>query len=107
MPEIPEPQKPIPQYTIRWMLAMTTVCAIVCSIVALAMQGHYWAFGVSVAIVSLVLFMLVGAMLFTVVWICSAIGSARDVKSTSIQSSFVHNDSNPIPNSSADGEWTS
>jgi hypothetical protein len=77
MSEIPAPQKPIPQFTIRWMLGLMTVWAIIFSIVALAMQGHLWALGISVGLGVLVLFMLIGAMLFTLIWFFSLFRSSK------------------------------
>jgi hypothetical protein len=78
MSEIPVPQKPIPQFTIRWMLGLMTGWAILFSVVALAIRGHYWALVISVAVGTLVLFMLVGALLFSVVWILSSLGSSKN-----------------------------
>jgi hypothetical protein len=83
MSEIPEPQRPIPQYTIRWMLGMTSVWGVIFSIVALAMRGHIWALGISVAVGSLAVFMLACASLFAVVWVFSAPGDSKETKSAS------------------------
>jgi hypothetical protein len=77
MSDIPEPQKIIPQYTIRWLLGLTIVWGMIFSIIAFAIRGHVWAVGVSVAIGSLVAFMLVCALLYFVVWICSLAGASR------------------------------
>jgi hypothetical protein len=78
MSEIPAPQKPIPQFTIRWMLGLMTVWAVIFSIVALAMRGHYWALAITVGVGALVLFMIVGASLFSLVWLFSGFGSSRN-----------------------------
>jgi hypothetical protein len=77
MADIPEPQKIIPQYTIRWLLGLTTVWGMIFSIVAFAIRGHIWAVGVSVAICSLAAFMLVCAFIYSVVWFCSLAGASR------------------------------
>jgi hypothetical protein len=77
MSEIPAPQKPIPQFTIRWMLGLMTVWAVIFSIVALAMRGHLWAVGISVALGTLVLFMIIAAAMFAVVWVFTGFGSSR------------------------------
>ena len=63
----------IPQYTIRWMLGLTTVCAVIFSVFAMAMRGNGLALGVSLAIVSLVLVFLVHAAIFGLVWLFSVI----------------------------------
>ncbi|MCC6126784.1 MAG: hypothetical protein IT426_17615 [Pirellulales bacterium] len=80
MSEIPAPQKPIPQFTIRWMLGLMTGWAMVFSIVALAMRGHLWALGIVVGLGTLVVFMLIGALLFSVVWIFAGFGGSRAAK---------------------------
>lgn len=68
----------IPQYSIRWLMAVTLVCAIVFSIFATARQEYlagygeddsFWATGVSVAILSLVLVLVIHAMMFAAVWV--------------------------------------
>jgi hypothetical protein len=88
MSEIPAPQKPIPQYTIRWMLGLMTVFGVFCSIVALAKQGHLWALCISIGLGSLVLFMLIGAVLFLVIWLFSGMGFGQNSKSSKGQSPF-------------------
>ncbi len=59
----------IPQFSIRWLLAITALCAGVFSIVALGVRGQRWALGVSAAIAALVILMLVYVVLFGVVWV--------------------------------------
>ncbi|MFZ5829374.1 MAG: hypothetical protein ACOY3P_04770 [Planctomycetota bacterium] len=61
----------IPQFTIRWMLGLTAVAAVFFSIVALATRGHYWAVGVSAAVGTLVVLMLVYAAFFCFVSIAA------------------------------------
>lgn len=58
----------IPQFSIRWLFAITAACAGVFSIVALGVRGHRWALGVSLALASLVVLMVVYAALFCLVW---------------------------------------
>jgi hypothetical protein len=91
MAEIPEPQKPIPQFTIRWMLGLMTGWAIVFSIIALAMRGQLWALGVSVGLGVLVLFMLIGAALFALIWAVSLFGSGRNYEISADRSPFANN----------------
>jgi hypothetical protein len=83
MSDIPEPQKIIPQYTIRWLLGLTTVWGMIFSIVAFAIRGHIWAVGITVAIGSLAAFMLVCALLYSLVWICSQVAVSRKTDSAS------------------------
>jgi len=58
----------IPQYTIRWLLGVTTACAGVFSILALGVRGVVWAAAVSIALGSLVILMLLYALLFALIW---------------------------------------
>ena len=104
MAEIPVPQKPIPQFTIRGLMGITTGCAVVFSIVALAMRGYLWALGVSVAIGSLVLFMLVSAGLFAIVWIFSVVGSSGNINDAPEQSPHKNNDSIAAPEATSGQE---
>ena len=69
----------IPQYTIRWLLGLTTVCAVIFSIFAVAMRGSFLAAGVSMAIIALVVVILVHMVFFGLVWVFSAIFSRRSV----------------------------
>ncbi|MCX7425423.1 MAG: hypothetical protein NTW96_07340 [Planctomycetia bacterium] len=69
-----EPQPLIPQYSIRWLLAVTACCAVLFSIMGLAVRGSQWAMAVSIGAGALVLMMTVYAMLFGLVWAFSLIG---------------------------------
>ncbi len=73
----------IPQYTLRWLLAVITVCCVVVFPV-FAMATHElltgfrescWASAVSIAIVSLVVVLFLHALLFTLVWVFSLVMS--------------------------------
>jgi len=63
----------IPQFSIRWLLALTAVCAVIFSIFGMAMGGSPWAAGVSIAIGSAVVLLLVHAVTFAIVWLFSLI----------------------------------
>ena len=65
----------IPQYSIRWLLMLTAACAAVFSVFGLAVRGSPWAQGVSIAVVALVVVLLVHALLFTLLWVFSALAS--------------------------------
>ncbi len=58
----------IPQFSIRWLLGVTAVCAVFFSIVGLGVRGHAWAAAVSIGIGSLVILAVVYALLFALVW---------------------------------------
>jgi len=66
----------IPQFSIRWLLALTAVCAVIFSIVGLAVRGSEWAAGVSIGIGSLVILGMVYGTLFAVVWLFSVVTSS-------------------------------
>jgi len=63
----------IPQFSIRWLLALTTVCAVIFSIIGLAVRGHAWAAGVSIGIGALVVLTFVYGSLFALVWMFSVV----------------------------------
>jgi len=73
MSELPVPQKPIPQYTLRWLLGAMVVCAMFSSVVALAIQGHVWALAISVGVAAAVTVFVTGAVLFLAVWAFSSL----------------------------------
>ena len=66
----------IPQFSLRWLLAVTTVAAVVFSIIGLAMRGSAWAIAVSAGIGSLVVLASVCASMFAVVWVFSVVTSS-------------------------------
>lgn len=65
----------VPQFSLLWLLAVTTVCAVAFSFVALGLRGHTWAAGVSIGILSLVVLVLVYALVFAVAWLFSLVTS--------------------------------
>ncbi len=69
----------IPQFSIRWLLGLTTVCAVIFSIIGAAVRGHYWTAGVSVAIVSLVVVFVVHALFFALVSVFT-VGSSSPMR---------------------------
>lgn len=78
----------IPQFSIRWLLALTAVCAVIFSIVGLAIRGNAWAAGVSIGIGSLVVLGLVYGALFAMVWVFSVVTSFRGRRARLGQSPF-------------------
>ena len=62
----------IPQFSIRTLLIVTTVCAVFFSVVGLAVRGNSWAMGVSAGVLSLVVLAICGTFLFSLVWVASA-----------------------------------
>ena len=77
----------IPQYSLRWLLALPALFAVILPFFGLAVAGKQWAAGISIAIVSLAIVLLVHAAVFGVVWTFSLvttgfrIGTARHGRS--------------------------
>ncbi len=59
----------LPRFSIRALLGMLTVCAVAFLIAGMAFRGQFWAWGVTIALASLVLTALVHAALFGLVWL--------------------------------------
>ena len=63
----------IPQFSIRWLFAVTTIVAVAFSIVGLAVRGSSWAAAVSFGMASLVILVLTYAVMFGAVWLFSVV----------------------------------
>jgi len=63
----------IPQFSIRWLLAVTALCAGAFSVVGLAVQGQRWALAVSVGLGAVLLTMLLYGAAFGLVWACALV----------------------------------
>lgn len=59
----------LPQFTIRRMLALMAVCGVLFLVLSMAVAGHAWAIGISVAIGSVVVVFAVYAALFFGIWL--------------------------------------
>lgn len=57
----------IPQYSLRWLLAITTLVALAFSIAALGLHGVVWAAAVSIAMLASVVLIAVHVALFALV----------------------------------------
>ncbi len=66
----------IPRYTLRRLLLLTTAVSLLCFVVARAIAGKAWAFGLSLAAASLLLCFLVYGALFAVAYVLTAIRQA-------------------------------
>ena len=83
--EVQGPQRPIPQYTIRTLLVITTGCAVFCSILAYAVKGYLVALVISVCVGAGAVLMFVGAAFFSLVWILSCLGAVRTAQTRADQ----------------------
>ncbi len=57
----------LPQFTIRTLLAICTVCALAFIVAGFAIRGQYWAWGITIGVASLVFTALVHAAWFGLV----------------------------------------
>ena len=67
----------IPQFSLRFLLAVTTVAALVCLVISLAVQGHQWAAGVSIGLLALAVALALHGLLFFLVWLFSLLSRFR------------------------------
>jgi hypothetical protein len=76
--EIREERRPLaPQFTLRWLLGVMTVCAFLFAVFGSAARGHAWAIGVSTGIAVLAVMPLIYAMLFGCASVAGAIAPRR------------------------------
>ncbi|HJQ81304.1 MAG TPA: hypothetical protein VJ828_15190 [Lacipirellulaceae bacterium] len=58
----------VPRFTIRTLLAMITLAAIIFVMIGTATRGQYWAWGVTIGLVSVIVTALAHAAWFGIVW---------------------------------------
>ncbi|HUY31985.1 MAG TPA: hypothetical protein VMV69_04330 [Pirellulales bacterium] len=61
----------IPQFSLRWVLAVTAACAVFSLILASALRGSPWAIALSVGVASLVVMLAFHGAVFFGVWLFS------------------------------------
>jgi hypothetical protein len=66
----------IPRFTIRWLLMLTTVCAVFFAMVALALRGHFWALGMSLGVGSLIFTFACYGGVFGVAYVLASLAAA-------------------------------
>ena len=71
----------IPRYSLRWLLALLTVCGVLSLVLSYAFQGHAWAIGMILGLGSLVVVIALHAVAFSVAWLLTQ----RAVESGEIQ----------------------
>ena len=59
----------IPRYSLRWLLALLTVCGGLSMILAYAVRGQPWAIGATVGIAALSVMVALHAAAFSVAWL--------------------------------------
>ena len=61
----------IPRYSLRWLLALITVCGCLSLVLSYAFQGHAWAIGFAAGLGSLAAIAGLHAAAFSVAWLLS------------------------------------
>jgi hypothetical protein len=72
----------LPRFTIRTAFAVVTACAVVFLIAGTAYRGQTWAWGVTIAVLSLLITALVHAAWFGVVWLFTQLPSGGQSQQT-------------------------
>lgn len=74
----------IPRFSLRWLLAATTICGLLAYVVAQAVRGEAWGIAVSVVGGAVIMTAVVFAMVFIVAWSIAAMAMrARKSRATS------------------------
>lgn len=66
----------IPRFSLRWLLALVTVCAGLSLVLSYAMRGEPWAIGIAVGIGTLLSIFVLGAFMFCIAWLISQVLSS-------------------------------
>ena len=67
----------MPRFTIRALFALVTISALAFVVIGTAFRGQYWAWGVTMGLVSLIVTSLVHAAWFGVIWLFAQMPSAQ------------------------------
>lgn len=76
----------LPRFTIRAILAVTTILAVFFLMIGAGTRGQDWAWGATIGIVSVGASLLIQAALFTIVWCFARLSTARASDSDSLPS---------------------
>lgn len=68
----------MPQFSLRWVLAVTAVCAVLSLIAAFAIRGTAWAMALTLGFASLGLMLAVHGAMFFAVWVFSLVLPRRN-----------------------------
>jgi len=83
----------IPRFSVRWLMLLTTVCAVFFLVMRYAALGRFWAIGLVATVSTLVLAMLVYGLLFSLAFVLA--GLLRMVRPSSPTASPFATDSLP------------
>jgi hypothetical protein len=80
----------MPRFTIRTALVGVTLCALIFVVVGMAVRGETWAWGITIALVSLIITLLVHAAWFGLVWTFARLPAAPALPAQSVVSTTQH-----------------
>jgi hypothetical protein len=83
----------VPQFSLRWILALTAVCGVVSLVGAAALRGTPWAAAVVISIGALGLILAVHGLMFFLIWLLSLLTPASRSAATG-QSPFARTSEN-------------
>jgi hypothetical protein len=67
----------VPRFSIRTTLGVVTIAAIVFVVAGMAIRGETWAWGITIAVITLAVTMLVHAAWFGIVWMFARMPAAQ------------------------------
>ena len=97
----------IPRFSLRWLLALITVCGGLSLILSYAFQGSAWAIGAIVALGSIVVVVALHAVAFSIAWLLTQffyMASGSSAPKAGGQSPFAGGGSPFAPPQAADPE---
>jgi lysylphosphatidylglycerol synthetase-like protein (DUF2156 family) len=59
----------IPRFSLRWLFVLTCVCALFFVVLAAGWRGKYWAGGVAIAVLFLIVTLVIHAAVFWLAWL--------------------------------------
>ncbi|MDH3718072.1 MAG: hypothetical protein OES79_08105 [Planctomycetota bacterium] len=59
----------IPRFSLRWLFVLTGVCALFFVVLAAGWRGEYWAGGVAIAVLFLIVTLIIHAAVFWLAWL--------------------------------------
>jgi hypothetical protein len=68
----------IPQFSLRWVLFVTAICAVISLIAAFALRGTAWAMALTLGFASLSITLAAHGILFFAVWVFSLVLPRRN-----------------------------
>jgi len=72
----------LPRFTIRALIGLVTICALIFVIAGMAVRGQPWAWGVTIGLASLAFTLLVHAAWTSAVWTLAQMQSRKQEKQT-------------------------